>query len=226
MCAGTPARAGPQGDGNVVATLRACRSRQCDDAGWMRDRTQRSSVAEVTCPSPLRATELRRQRLGTELRRLRERAGLTATQAAKLLGGNQARMSNIGGPLRRQRRVRTHTGLPLRMPRPRPGRRPGRSDGRAQARLVGGVPRHPVQRAPRPGRTRTPRAGRCARPTHPGCRDSCRPPTTLGPSSSRCCRNSLLRSSTDCPSASSGRQSCTATPRPPIGRSATRPPCA
>jgi DNA-binding XRE family transcriptional regulator len=61
----------------------------------MRDRTQRSSVAEVTCPSPLRATELRRQRLGTELRRLRERAGLTATQAAKLLGGNQARMSNI-----------------------------------------------------------------------------------------------------------------------------------
>jgi transcriptional regulator with XRE-family HTH domain len=37
----------------------------------------------------------RRQRLGTELRKLRERAGITATEAAKLLGGNQARISNI-----------------------------------------------------------------------------------------------------------------------------------
>ncbi|MFJ6939415.1 helix-turn-helix domain-containing protein [Streptomyces sp. NPDC101132] len=37
----------------------------------------------------------RRQRLGSELRRLRERAGLTATQAAAFIGGNQARMSNI-----------------------------------------------------------------------------------------------------------------------------------
>ncbi|MFF8845631.1 helix-turn-helix domain-containing protein [Streptomyces sp. NPDC015127] len=37
----------------------------------------------------------RRQRLGAELRKLRERAGLTATQAAALLGGNQARISNI-----------------------------------------------------------------------------------------------------------------------------------
>ncbi|MHC0429536.1 helix-turn-helix domain-containing protein [Streptomyces sp. O3] len=37
----------------------------------------------------------RRQRLGAELRRLRERAGMTATEAAALLGGNQARISNI-----------------------------------------------------------------------------------------------------------------------------------
>ncbi|NUK61771.1 helix-turn-helix domain-containing protein [Streptomyces lunaelactis] len=37
----------------------------------------------------------RRQRLGAELRKLRERAGLTATEAATLLGGNQARISNI-----------------------------------------------------------------------------------------------------------------------------------
>jgi transcriptional regulator with XRE-family HTH domain len=37
----------------------------------------------------------RRQRLGTELRRLRERAGITATEAASFIGGNQARISNI-----------------------------------------------------------------------------------------------------------------------------------
>ncbi|MEU6015035.1 helix-turn-helix transcriptional regulator [Streptomyces sp. NPDC047515] len=37
----------------------------------------------------------RRQRLGAELRKLRERAGITATEAARLLGGNQARISNI-----------------------------------------------------------------------------------------------------------------------------------
>ncbi|MFE2929046.1 helix-turn-helix transcriptional regulator [Streptomyces sp. NPDC059278] len=37
----------------------------------------------------------RRQRLGAELRKLRERAGVTATEAAKLIGGNQARISNI-----------------------------------------------------------------------------------------------------------------------------------
>ncbi|WP_327176619.1 helix-turn-helix transcriptional regulator [Streptomyces sp. NBC_01335] len=37
----------------------------------------------------------RRRRLGAELRKLRERAGITATQAAVLLGGNQARISNI-----------------------------------------------------------------------------------------------------------------------------------
>lgn len=37
----------------------------------------------------------RRRRLGAELRKLREKAGLTATQAARLIGGNQARISNI-----------------------------------------------------------------------------------------------------------------------------------
>ncbi|MFE7616463.1 helix-turn-helix transcriptional regulator [Streptomyces sp. NPDC057496] len=37
----------------------------------------------------------RRQRLGAELRKLRERAGITATEAAKVIGGNQARISNI-----------------------------------------------------------------------------------------------------------------------------------
>ncbi|WP_299539658.1 helix-turn-helix transcriptional regulator [uncultured Streptomyces sp.] len=37
----------------------------------------------------------RRRRLGAELRKLRERAGITATEAAALLGGNQARISNI-----------------------------------------------------------------------------------------------------------------------------------
>ncbi|MCP3821026.1 helix-turn-helix transcriptional regulator [Streptomyces sp. A3M-1-3] len=37
----------------------------------------------------------RRQRLGAELRKLRERAGINATEAAALLGGNQARISNI-----------------------------------------------------------------------------------------------------------------------------------
>ncbi|MGW2178177.1 helix-turn-helix domain-containing protein [Streptomyces sp. NPDC001732] len=41
------------------------------------------------------APTARRQRLGTELRKLRERAGITATEAARLLGGNQARISNI-----------------------------------------------------------------------------------------------------------------------------------
>lgn len=41
------------------------------------------------------APTARRQRLGTELRKLRERAGITATEAAKLIGGNQARISNI-----------------------------------------------------------------------------------------------------------------------------------
>ncbi|MGP3952773.1 helix-turn-helix domain-containing protein [Streptomyces sp. 7N604] len=38
---------------------------------------------------------LRQQRLGVELRKLRERAGLASTAAASLLGGNQARISNI-----------------------------------------------------------------------------------------------------------------------------------
>ncbi|GGZ09238.1 XRE family transcriptional regulator [Streptomyces nitrosporeus] len=37
----------------------------------------------------------RRQRLGTELRRLREKAGLTATESARLLGVSQAQLSNI-----------------------------------------------------------------------------------------------------------------------------------
>ncbi|MET9888366.1 helix-turn-helix transcriptional regulator [Streptomyces sp. NPDC006430] len=38
---------------------------------------------------------LRQQRLGAELRKLRERAGLTSTEAAALLGGPQSRISNI-----------------------------------------------------------------------------------------------------------------------------------
>ncbi|MFI9580982.1 helix-turn-helix domain-containing protein [Streptomyces sp. NPDC052236] len=38
---------------------------------------------------------LRQQRLGTELRKLRERAGFTSTEAAALLGGPQSRISNI-----------------------------------------------------------------------------------------------------------------------------------
>lgn len=41
------------------------------------------------------ALTLRQQRLGTELRKLRERAGLTSTEAASLLGGPQSRISNI-----------------------------------------------------------------------------------------------------------------------------------
>ncbi|MFI5792539.1 helix-turn-helix domain-containing protein [Streptomyces sp. NPDC051677] len=44
-------------------------------------------------PSPLPTA--RRRRLGVELRRLRERADLTATQAAALLGATQSRVSNI-----------------------------------------------------------------------------------------------------------------------------------
>jgi transcriptional regulator with XRE-family HTH domain len=41
------------------------------------------------------APTLRQQRLGAELRKLRERAGLTSTAAAALLGSPQARISNI-----------------------------------------------------------------------------------------------------------------------------------
>ncbi|TPQ20236.1 helix-turn-helix domain-containing protein [Streptomyces sporangiiformans] len=44
-------------------------------------------------PSP--TATLRQQRLGVELRKLRERAGLSSTAAAALLGGPQARISNI-----------------------------------------------------------------------------------------------------------------------------------
>lgn len=39
--------------------------------------------------------DLRQRRLGAELRKLRERAGLSSTAAAELLGGSQARISNI-----------------------------------------------------------------------------------------------------------------------------------
>ncbi|OII61661.1 transcriptional regulator [Streptomyces sp. CC53] len=38
---------------------------------------------------------LRQQRLGVELRKLRERAGFSSTEAASLLGGPQSRISNI-----------------------------------------------------------------------------------------------------------------------------------
>ncbi|MEU5638222.1 helix-turn-helix domain-containing protein [Streptomyces milbemycinicus] len=45
-------------------------------------------------PSSITPT-LRQQRLGAELRKLRERAGLSTTAAASLLGVNQSRISNI-----------------------------------------------------------------------------------------------------------------------------------
>ncbi|EST28135.1 helix-turn-helix domain-containing protein [Streptomyces roseochromogenus] len=44
---------------------------------------------------PTNSPTLRQRRLGAELRKLRERAGLTATGAAELLGVNQARVSMI-----------------------------------------------------------------------------------------------------------------------------------
>ncbi|MGP3638435.1 helix-turn-helix domain-containing protein [Streptomyces sp. 24-1644] len=44
---------------------------------------------------PSAAPTLRQQRLGVELRKLREHAGLTSTAAASLLGVNQARVSSI-----------------------------------------------------------------------------------------------------------------------------------
>ncbi|MFB8773105.1 helix-turn-helix domain-containing protein [Streptomyces broussonetiae] len=44
---------------------------------------------------PTSSPTLRQRRLGAELRKLRERAGLTATAAAELLGVNQARISMI-----------------------------------------------------------------------------------------------------------------------------------
>ncbi|MBX7549499.1 helix-turn-helix domain-containing protein [Streptomyces sp. NPDC088560] len=44
---------------------------------------------------PTNSPSLRQRRLGAELRKLRERAGLTATGAAELLGVNQARVSMI-----------------------------------------------------------------------------------------------------------------------------------
>ncbi|MFJ4832371.1 helix-turn-helix domain-containing protein [Streptomyces sp. NPDC088747] len=45
--------------------------------------------------APRTATTARRLRLGTELRRLRERAGLTVTEGARQLGVSQAQLSNI-----------------------------------------------------------------------------------------------------------------------------------
>jgi transcriptional regulator with XRE-family HTH domain len=44
---------------------------------------------------PTNPPTLRQRRLGSELRKLRERAGLSSTEAAALLGVNQARMSMI-----------------------------------------------------------------------------------------------------------------------------------
>ncbi|HCA88704.1 MAG TPA: transcriptional regulator [Streptomyces sp.] len=44
---------------------------------------------------PRSAPTVRQQRLGAELRRLRERAGLSSTEAGALLGADQARISNI-----------------------------------------------------------------------------------------------------------------------------------
>lgn len=45
--------------------------------------------------APRSTTTARRLRLGTELRRLRERAGLSATEGARQLGISQAQLSNI-----------------------------------------------------------------------------------------------------------------------------------
>ncbi|NSL43425.1 helix-turn-helix transcriptional regulator [Streptomyces sp. 8P21H-1] len=45
--------------------------------------------------APRIATTARRLRLGTELRRMRERAGLTVTEGARQLGVSQAQLSNI-----------------------------------------------------------------------------------------------------------------------------------
>ncbi len=45
--------------------------------------------------APKPATTARRLRLGTELRRLRERAGLSVTEGARQLGVSQAQLSNI-----------------------------------------------------------------------------------------------------------------------------------
>ncbi|MEU7637171.1 MULTISPECIES: helix-turn-helix domain-containing protein [unclassified Streptomyces] len=45
--------------------------------------------------SSSKASTMRQQRLGVELRRLRERAGLSSTEAAKRLGGTPAQISNI-----------------------------------------------------------------------------------------------------------------------------------
>ncbi|MFE6159138.1 helix-turn-helix domain-containing protein [Streptomyces sp. NPDC056486] len=44
---------------------------------------------------PSKTPTLRQQRLGSELRKLRDRAGLSTVQAAALLGVNQSRISNI-----------------------------------------------------------------------------------------------------------------------------------
>ncbi|MEV0266984.1 helix-turn-helix transcriptional regulator [Streptomyces sp. NPDC050617] len=44
---------------------------------------------------PRTAPTARQQRLGSELRKLRERAGMTASEAGALLGADQARISNI-----------------------------------------------------------------------------------------------------------------------------------
>jgi transcriptional regulator with XRE-family HTH domain len=45
--------------------------------------------------APNKSSTLRQQRLGSELRKLRDRAGLSTIQAAALLGVNQSRISNI-----------------------------------------------------------------------------------------------------------------------------------
>ncbi|MFC5722606.1 helix-turn-helix domain-containing protein [Streptomyces gamaensis] len=45
----------------------------------------------VSRPAPT----ARRQRLGAELRRLRERAGLSATEASRIVGASQAQISNV-----------------------------------------------------------------------------------------------------------------------------------
>jgi transcriptional regulator with XRE-family HTH domain len=52
-------------------------------------------MTEVSSVAPSTAPTLRQQRLGTELRRLREHSGMTSTAAAGLLGLKPAQISNI-----------------------------------------------------------------------------------------------------------------------------------
>jgi transcriptional regulator with XRE-family HTH domain len=61
---------------------------------WVTKQARATKEKRLAMP-PASVTTLRQQRLGAELRKLRERAGLTSTAAAALLGAPQARISNI-----------------------------------------------------------------------------------------------------------------------------------
>ena len=152
----------------------------------------------------------RQLRLGAELRKLRERAGLTATEAGHLLGVKQNQVSNMeAGAHGCEPRARTHAGVPLRLPGQGPDRRPGRHD-RASARAAGGrstarlLPAGLLDLAELEHHATRLRAGITA--AHP--RPASRPRTTPARSSARPSR-SFRRptSSTASRSASSGRPS-------------------